>query len=165
MSITIKNVLILASVLFVLGNVYAASDYIFEISNGDWTNINESITVYGIFGNLGEDAVNASFKGDVYFGAERVGEFQTNSVMVGHGENFTFGHTFIPKNLGTYYVKGFVAYGNELTATQDSSFNTLANDTIIPFATGFAVIALSIVVVGVLAVKIFVNKREYDRAK
>ena len=163
MSITIKNVLILASVFFVLGNVYAASDYSFDISNEERTTINEEMTVYGFFSNLEDKSVNASFKGDIYFGAERVGEFQTNSVLVSPGENFTFGYTFTPKNIGTYYAKGFVVYDNKLTETQDSSFNTLSENTIVPFATGFAVIALGIVVVGVLALKVFINKREVEK--
>lgn len=160
-----KELILVLGLVLICNAAFAAEDYHLEVSNGAWTNINEAITIHGLFSNMEGKSVNASFKGDIYFGAEKISEFQTESIMVGPGENFTFGYTFTPKNLGTYYAKGFVVYDNKLTDTQDSSFTTLSKDTVVPFATGFSIIALSVVVIGVLAVKIFINKKASDIEK
>jgi len=154
-----KYVISLFLTLLVLDCVYAAEDKsMLVISNEAWTNINKTITIYGTFFNNENKTVNASFIGDLYFGAEKVSSFNTGSVEVRAGEHTTFAIKVIPQNLGRYNIKAFVAYSEELTSTSDGHFNTMANSTMVPFATSYAIFALIGVVVTIALVKVMMNR-------
>jgi len=157
-------------VLLTFSIVYAEGSYVY-VWNEDLTNINETITVHGTFFNNGNKTVNASFVGDIFFGAEKVYTFNTEPKEVGAGANATFATELTPHNLGRYNVKGFVVYGDELTSTSDSHFSTMAASRMIPFATSYSIFALIGIVVAVVLVKLLMNRgggelvQDYDRTK
>jgi hypothetical protein len=167
-----KNKYLLSTilVLFTFGIVYAEGSYV-TVWNEDLTNINETIIIHGIFFNNGNKTVNASFVGDIYFGAEKVYTFNTEPKEIKAGANATFATEFTPHNLGRYNVKGFVVYGDELTSTSDSHFSTMASTRMVPFATSYAIFALIGIVVAVVLVKLLMNRgkgelvHDYDHIK
>jgi uncharacterized protein (DUF2164 family) len=153
-----KYFILLFLTLLVLG--ISCAEGSIEMWNGEFTKINQSITIYCRFYNTDNATVNASFAGDIYFGAERVHSFKTETKEVLSGDNATFFIEFVPMNLGRYNIKGFVFYNNQLTETKDSYFNTLASMTIVPFATEYSVVAMLVIAGVVLAIKYVADKRQ-----
>jgi hypothetical protein len=144
---------------FVAGSALAEESYVI-LYNDAATQINSSIAVYGNFANKGGSTVNASFVGDIYSGSEKVHSFNVGPTEIAPGENHTFVAEFVPHNIGRYNVKAFVLYGEEMTPTADSHFNSMANSTIIPFATNYAIVVMVLISVAVVGVKFMTDRGE-----